>query len=860
MLTTKLLSRGLCIRQPSIDLSTGRESITPFSRLGNSLTVDIRKTLFATTVLVSGLMFATTDSSAILIQNGAIETIIGTGGGTIASPSNPGNLAIGAVGDGTLNISAGGIFTTNNASFFGINANVTGTVNITDANSIWNSGGNLTIGRAGNGVLNLTSGGKATSLLSVIYVGNLNGSQGTVTVDGASSELISKELYVGDNGTGNATISNGGTITTTQFALVGLAPSGNGTVTVTGNNSSWTIGNRARIGDNGPGTLIISEGATVSAASDFTVAANNLSTGTVVIGATSGNPAVAAGTLNTSILSFGTGTGNLLFNHTEISHVFTPGVEGAGTIENAAGTTKLTGNFNAFTGTINANGGKLYINTNVPNAMAINVNNGGYLGGSGTLSTLSINNGGTLAPGNSIGTLNISGNASFASGSTYAVEIDNAGNSDLLNVGGTLTISSGASVTISPENGTDTGVNYTPGQVYTIATAVGGVSGRFGTVTNTFAFLDASLSYNANNVLFTVKQDADFVSVAATTNQAAVAVAAQATGAGNAVFDALVGLNASTARNAFDQLSGEIHASARSVFIENSRYLRRAALSRLTRKTSPENQLWGKFYGGYTSLKGNNNAAPVKGRTGGFIAGYDADIDNWRFGGAGQIGRTNVSVSDRENSGKSTDFGASLYASTEFDRTRFAFGGAFTRHNISTNRTVAFGGLSETLNGDYHASTAQIFGKISHNFKLDEATVTPFAKATYIMHNTDGINETGGAAALSSSNDTHRSTFVTLGVDVVREFTNTNGMPAKLYGTVGWRHAFNGNNQITNNFAGGSSFAVQGAAVSKNAFVIDAGLDFALNETVDFGIGYSGQIGSSGNHVHSAKAVLSAKF
>ena len=51
-----------------------------------------------------------------------------------------------------------------------------------------------------------------------------------------------------------------------------------------------------------------------------------------------------------------------------------------------------------------------------------------------------------------------------------------------------------------------------------------------------------------------------------------------------------------------------------------------------------------------------------------------------------------------------------------------------------------------------------------------------------------------------------------------------------------------------------------GATVSKNVFVIDPGPDFALNETADFGIGYSGKIETNGNIVHLAAAVISAKF
>ena len=52
------------------------------------------------------------------------------------------------------------------------------------------------------------------------------------------------------------------------------------------------------------------------------------------------------------------------------------------------------------------------------------MNNGGTLGGSGTLGAITLASGGTLAPGNSTGLLTTTGNVTFASGSTLAMEIN----------------------------------------------------------------------------------------------------------------------------------------------------------------------------------------------------------------------------------------------------------------------------------------------------------------------------------------------------------------------------------------------------------------------------------------------------
>lgn len=47
-----------------------------------------------------------------------------------------------------------------------------------------------------------------------MYIGNNSGSTGTVTVDGAGSNLTNANyLYVGNNGAGELSISNGGQVT-----------------------------------------------------------------------------------------------------------------------------------------------------------------------------------------------------------------------------------------------------------------------------------------------------------------------------------------------------------------------------------------------------------------------------------------------------------------------------------------------------------------------------------------------------------------------------------------------------------------------------------------------------------------------
>ena len=97
---------------------------------------------------------------------------------------------------------------------------------------------NLIVGSNGTGMLVIQNGGTLTDIGG--FVGNLPGSQGTVTVSGAGSTWTNiGTLVVGGLGTGTLTIQNGGTVNSGGGGSVGLSAGSTGTVTVTGPGSTW---------------------------------------------------------------------------------------------------------------------------------------------------------------------------------------------------------------------------------------------------------------------------------------------------------------------------------------------------------------------------------------------------------------------------------------------------------------------------------------------------------------------------------------------------------------------------------------------------------------------------------------------
>lgn len=142
-----------------------------------------------------------------------------------------------------------------------------------------------------------------------------------------------------------------------------------------------------------------------------------------------------------------------------------------GLTKEGAGTLELTGT-NTYAGPTLVNQGRLAVNGSVTSA--VSVQNGGIVGGSGTVGSLTARQGGTVAPGNSIGTLNVAGNVSFEPGSRYAVEVGPNGQSDRIQSSGSATIG-GGEVAVTLENSanllTQSEVRSLLGQQYTILSA-----------------------------------------------------------------------------------------------------------------------------------------------------------------------------------------------------------------------------------------------------------------------------------------------------------------------------------------------------------------------------------------------------
>lgn len=808
---------------------------------------------------------ATVASDGAILGWNAAATGTATVTGAGSRWDNTGTLYVGNLGDGVLTI-ADGAAVTSTDGYVGTENGSDSDLLVSGAGSSWTMNGAFFAGHnaGAEGTVTIASGGSVSSLQGIL--GDLSGSVGTMTVTGAGSTwsaivdpgvLYSGDLNVGRHGAGYLSVLNGGSVTGNRLHI-GNEVGSSGEALVSGAGSNLTVADRLSIGIEGDGELTVANGGTVSA--DRIVIADDAgSTGILNIGAAAGDAAATAGVIDTDTVIFGDGDGEIVFNHTATDYVFGADVTGTGTLSFLSGITELTGDYSAFTGGLSLEGGLVSVNTDTLSVVA-SVLDGATLGGTGTLGNVAVASGGTVAPGNSIGTISV-GDITFASGSFYSVEVDDLGNSDLIDASGTATIDSGATVTVGPENGTDDGSTYTSGTVYTILSAAGGVNGTFGTLTDSFAFLDGRLTYDADNVFLTLlRNNIAFSSLGETRNQVAVGTALESLVIGDALYDAVVGLGAADVQGAFDDLSGDIHASTKGMLVDDSHYVRDAFNARLLGDASQGHGFWTSAFGAWARSESDGNAGSLAHSTGGFAGGADTVLaDDWRLGFAGAYSETAFDEASRGASGTSDNASLGLYGGRSFGALDLRFGAAYTWHQISTERNVDAGSLDDRNEADYDARTAQLFGEASYDIDTSHGRISPFAGLAYVHLRTDGFTETGGVTAVSADADSYDTTYGTLGLRGQAPLA-LGDTKAVLHGMVGWRHDFgDGVPDVRLAFAGSDSFTVYGVPSARDVAVMEAGFSVSVSENALLGLSYAGQAGE-GEWEQQIKGRLDVRF
>ncbi|MBH3201300.1 autotransporter domain-containing protein [Serratia marcescens] len=796
---------------------------------------------------------------------------------------------------------------------------------VTGANSQWNVGRALTL----YGDLDVLNGGAVN--VGNIQVAGVSGARKTaeLTIAGNGSRFTSgSSVNVGDYGNGVLAVMDGGTFSAGGNDVV-LGETGSGS-----NRGALIIGSRGNM-DTGTGLTEPTLGAAGAAGTIDAQTAIALRGGLfrsyVYFNHTDGNYVFSnkmsgegevintAGhtTLNgdlTGLQANVTARGGKLIIASDINTQKEDDIFEIQTLSAENGGTLI---LNATAGA-DVNNGQGY-------SSAASIKAGGTLGGNGTLGQTEIQSGGHISPGDgNIGTLTLKRYLNFIGESFYDVDIAGDGRSDQLLVAGKTTISDRAKVQVTA---LDPQTSYKTGQSYRILTSDGGIDGQFAAAVSKSAFLDVALNHSANAVDLTIAQKDTggenpggenpggenpggenpggenpggenpggenpggenpgsgkpgiFQTVAESSNQWNTAGALSTlvqSGPSLALYNSLLLLSAPEARDAFNQLSGEVYPSMQSNLIAgstqlfnvlNQRMLRLfdndslpvppLAMSLVQPAQAQNSGVWGQTFSSWGKNSGNGNVGKLDGNTTGFLLGADRKLadHNVRIGGYFGYSRGDYDVDSRRSKADTDNYHLGLYAAGQQDA--FSLRGAlgYTWHKIEGKRNVDFSGFSDRLKSDYDANSLLAFTEAGYRFGQPEMNVEPFINLSYIRLHTDSFQESGGAAALSVRNETMNTFYSTLGVRGVTELPKN----VSLYGSLGWQHAYGDKNTSSRMaFAGSDAFVTQGQAVDDNVMVGDIGVSVKLSRAATLDVGYQGQFGAD-TRVNSVNANLRWSF
>jgi outer membrane autotransporter protein len=322
--------------------------------------------------------------------------------------------------------------------------------------------------------------------------------------------------------------------------------------------------------------------------------------------------------------------------------------------------------------------------------------------------------------------------------------------------------------------------------------------------------------------------------------------------------------------DAFDQLSGEVYATAAAAGWEQDRLVREAVLGRLAASASaaratPDNArgggIWAQGFGSWGGGNGDGNAAGFDSDRQGFVMGIDFGGANenggWRAGAFGQYMVTRLDIDARGSRAEIAQAGGGIYGGISAGGFSAFLGGAYASLDLDARRSISLPGFAETNQGETDGKAVLGFGEISYVFPSGRWSFRPFLAGSVGSFELDTFIERGGAAALSVARQRYTAATATAGLNAAADLG-----PVRLSGTLSGRAQLGDRRPvalIALLAAPGQASEIRG--VQLDDFALGAGLDatWRLGRAVDLSVGYSGLIGSA-TRDHAIRAMLSIRF
>jgi uncharacterized protein YhjY with autotransporter beta-barrel domain len=205
-------------------------------------------------------------------------------------------------------------------------------------------------------------------------------------------------------------------------------------------------------------------------------------------------------------------------------------------------------------------------------------------------------------------------------------------------------------------------------------------------------------------------------------------------------------------------------------------------------------------------------------------------------------GHTDVTLDNQGSSATVDSYSPGLYASYANHGWYANFSGNYTHDAYSQSRVIGFLGQTATSAPEGNEGTANLDG--GYDFHHGPWTFGPLAGLQYTHLTVDGYNESGSVADLSVNEQQSDSLRSRLGGRVSFDYSHF-GVQFTPHLDASWQHEFLDQSRgINSQFNGGSgSFNVQTTNPSRDSALVDAGLDAAINQTIDVFADYTVQAG-----------------
>lgn len=550
---------------------------------------------------------------------------------------------------------------------------------------------------------------------------------------------------------------------------------------------------------------------------------------------------------------------------------------------------------------INVSGGTLVLNgssgfrqavddgngSRVVRSSNVRVRDGGVLAGNATVGHTEVLNGGVLSPGSAgVGTITIDGDlfvnsggavpADVAAKAFYDVDLLGNGQADFIAVTGTAYIGQGAGSAGSSGDtgvrvtGLDPATSYQNGHTYAILDAAGGVNGGFDDVTSNAAFITPTLTQSGNQVLLTIAVNGQvppvdsggsdarppivFGAVARTGNQRATAAALdslQQSGDALALYNTLLMLDEAAALAAFDDLSGEMHASNRALLLDD-RFLRDGISQRLRpdpAMVANGASAWVAASGASTRQKGDGTASRTQNHREGLMAGYDWTIgDRWTVGVAGGPESLRQQIRARSAITEVDALHGGLYAGFRGEQAWINGGASYADYEVETERSVGGGtAWEQTLTTRHGAHAVSVFAEGGWDIQRDALTLSPYLAVAYTRVSSEAAIETGGSAALEVAASKDEVWTTTAGIRAMWDIGGSQQQDgARLDAGLAWQNAAGERGAGARNrfVAGSDAFTVAGLPLARNVGIAELGVSVKPTDNSRLSLHAQGRAGS----------------